>query len=380
MNLLEKLAKMQCRHTYAFIAAIMVITLIIGIGILNTRMQTDLSKEMPQDLEIVQLNNRLTDTFGGQDIIFVLVSIDRECEIENSQKDIRSVSVIRLLSEIEEVLKQDNSVNSVSSAASIFSAMGSVPETDNGVRTVLESVPASKAFFNRDYSATFVIVSASIGSSEEKINNFVSNVNRDLDGIGKPACVKVTVTGNPPLRAVLIEALQHDLVVTMSIAAVLIFILIAVVKRSVGNSLIVIAPLMIGLAWTLGIVGWMNMPLSIATAGLGAMILGLGTEYGIFMLERYKEERDKGYNQEKSMKIALPSVGSGIIGSGLTTVVGFAVLVIAPMPMLQNLGKILALGIFCIMVATIVAAPSIILAEEDLSERIRKHIFGGGKK
>jgi predicted RND superfamily exporter protein len=190
----------------------------------------------------------------------------------------------------------------------------------------------------------------------------------------------VVVTGSPPLRAILIEALQHDMVLTISIAALLIFLLIAVVKRSAGNSAIVMAPLMIGLVWTLGIVGWLGMSLSIATAGLGAMILGLGTEFGIFLLERYKEERDKGFDKEKSLKIALPSVGYGIIGSGLTTIIGFGVLVISPMPMLQNLGKMLALGIFCILVATIFAAPSIMLAEEDLSESLVRRIRGGGKK
>jgi predicted RND superfamily exporter protein len=50
------------------------------------------------------------------------------------------------------------------------------------------------------------------------------------------------------------------------------------------------------------------------------------------------------------------------------------------MPMLQNLGKMLALGIFCILVATIFAAPSIMLAEEDLSESLVRRIRGGGKK
>jgi hydrophobe/amphiphile efflux-3 (HAE3) family protein len=380
MKPLEKLAELQCKYTYLFILITLIITLILGIGILNTHLQTDLSKEMPQDLEEVKLNNRLSDNFGGQDTLFVLVSIDRNCEIQNSQKDIRSVRVMNLLSDIGTVLKKDNSVTSVTSAASIFDAMGGVPETDEGVKSVLESVPASRSFFNRDNSATFMIVSGSIGSSEEKINNFVSNVNRDIDGIGKPACVKAVITGNPPLRAVLIEALKHDLVFTMTIAAVLIFLLIAVVKRSVGSSIIVIAPLMVGLAWTLGIVGWMNISLSIATAGVGAMILGLGTEYGIFMLERYREERDNGHAREKAMKIALPSVGNGIIGSGLTTVIGFAALVLTPMPMIQNLGKILALGIFCILAVTVFVAPPVILAEEEISEKLKKRILRRGDK
>jgi hypothetical protein len=380
MKSLERLAELQSRYTYMFIAVTILVTLLIGIGIANTRLQTDLSKEMPQDMDSVQLNNRINDEFGGQDTLFVLVSIDRQCEMQNSPKDIRSRDVMLLLSNLEDILLQDNSVTTATSAYSIFSAMGGIPETDSGVVAVLDNVPSSKAFFNRDNSATFMIVSANIGSSEEKINSFVSKINRDIEGTGRPACVQITVTGSPPLQAVILEALKHDLVFTMALSAILIFLLIALVKRSAENSFVVLAPLIIGLAWTLGIVGWLNIPLSIATAGLGAMILGLGTEYGIFMLERYKEERDKGQDREKSMKIALPSVGSGIIGSGTTTVVGFGILIITPMPMIQNLGKMLALGIFCIMIATIFVAPPVMMAMEDISEKIRGRIIKGGKK
>lgn len=311
-------------------------------------------------------------------MILVLVSINKSCNLQNAPKDIRSAPVMNYLLQVDNTLREDSSVNSVTSAATIFSAMGGVPTTDSGVKTVLDNVPASKMFFNRDNSATILMVSATIGSSEEKINKFVSRVNENIGGIGKPACVSVVITGNPPLRSTLLTTMQHDMVFTMTSAAVLIFLLIAVIKRSPSSSMIVLAPLLIGMAWTLGILGWLDIPLSIATVGLGAMILGLGTEYGIFLLERYHEERRKGYSEEKSLRIALPSIGYSIIGSGLATVIGFGVLVIAPMPMIQNLGKILALGIFSILVATVFAAPSIMITEEKAVMKIRAMIAGSG--
>lgn len=380
MKFLEKLADLQFRYSYAFIAATVIITLLLGIGILNTHLQTDLSKEMPQELETMKLQKRVSDAFGGEDAVIILVAIDRECGLENSPKDARSVEMVSLLKEIEDSVEKESSVTSVTSAASFFPDRNSMPRTDSGVKTVFENIPSSQFFFNRDYSATFMIVSAGIGTSEEKTERFVSKISQALEGIGKPACVKVTVTGNPPLRVIILNTLRHDLVITIIIATVVIFLLIFVIKRSAGSSLLVMAPLIIGLAWTLGILGWLNIPLSVATAGLGAMILGLGTEYGVFLLERYHEERDKGHDERKSLRIALPSVGSGIIGSGLTTVIGFMALVISPMPMLQNLGKALALGIFCILVATILAAPPVLVEGEKHFGKIKRQTlsFLGG--
>ena len=112
--------------------------------------------------------------------------------------------------------------------------------------------------------------------------------------------------------------------------------------------------------------GWLNLKLSVATVGIGAMILGLGVEYGVFLNTRYKEERDKGKTQLEALKIAVPAIGSAILGSGLTTIVGFLALTLSVMPMLQDLGKSLAIGIGFSLFISIFIAPAIIIIFEDL--------------
>jgi len=100
---------------------------------------------------------------------------------------------------------------------------------------------------------------------------------------------------------------------------------------------------------------------------IGAMILGLGVEYGTFLVTRYKEER-KSKNQLNSLQIAVSGVGSSIIGSGLTTIVGFLALTLSIMPMMRDLGLTLALGIgFCLIIA-VFANPSMIILEENFEK------------
>jgi len=53
------------------------------------------------------------------------------------------------------------------------------------------------------------------------------------------------------------------------------------------------APLFLGLLWTLGAMGLLGIPLTIATIALGSMLLGLGVEYGSFISERIAEETKK---------------------------------------------------------------------------------------
>jgi predicted RND superfamily exporter protein len=232
-------------------------------------------------------------------------------------------------------------------------------------------------------------IRADVGSSEAKIKSLAKLVEDNLDTVPGIPGVKVSLTGNPPMRAIIGTLLSHDAFYTLSLAAIIILLLLFVMERSITKGLLVFAPLLIGLIWTLGALGWLGIPLSIATAGLGAMILGLGVEYGVFMLTRYKEERDKGTNQEKSLLAAVPSVGGAIFGSGMTTVVGFLALTLSTLPMMQKLGLSLALGIGCTLISAVFVAPVIILLEEDFEywythrkhkqivERKEKHLRNG---
>ncbi len=372
MKFMESLARFQHRYAVAIFIVTLLFTSFIALGVSNIHLQTDINKELPQDLDVIKLQNRISDTFGGSDTVMVLVKLDTTCDIKSAPQDIREPGIIKMLSGIENSIKQEPSVSSVQSAATFFGSPDNVPGNTELVKKIFSKIPDSGMFFNRDYSATMMIVSADLGGSEDKINSFVSRIRKDIEGVEKPACTDITITGNPPIRAVLLEMLQHDMVYTMALAAAIILVLLVILKKSLTRGMLVFTPLFLGLSWTLGIMGWLDIPLSIATVGVGAMILGLGTEYGIFLVERYEEEREKGKSREDSLVTALPSVGSGIIGSGTTTIVGFLALVLATMPMIQHLGETLALGIFCILFSTIAIGPALIVVEEKAINRIRR--------
>ena len=246
--------------------------------------------------------------------------------------------------------------------------------TDDVIK-ILDDNPSAKMFFSKDYRAVLVYIRADVGSSEAKIESLSELVTENLKTIPGIPGVKVTLTGNPPMRAIIGVLMSKDAVFTLTMAALIILLLLFIMERSMTKGLLIFAPLIIGLIWTLGALGWLGIPLSIATAGLGAMILGLGVEYGVFMLERYREERDSGKNQEEALAAAVPSVGGAIFGSGMTTIVGFVALVLSTFPMMQKLGLSLALGIAFTLISAVFAAPVIILLEEDLEywNTHRKH-------
>lgn len=376
---LEKLGEYQSRHYKSIVSAAILITLFMAYGLQNIRMETDITKELPDDIPVSILQKEVSETFGGYDAVFVVIQLDYGSTQKNAVKDIRDPRVIKLVADLEDLIKDEKNVDKTFSAAQLFKKTG-IPNSTQQVTAILERFPEAKKAFNKDYSSTTIQVLANLGTKEETVKHLTSAIEKDISSSPVPPGVKVTVTGMPPIRVVLMDTLQSDAAYTISIAAIVILAILLIVNTPKIKGVLIFLPLIFGLIWTLGTMGWLNIPLAIATVGVGAMILGLGVEYGVFYVERYTEEREYGRSQSESLKNSLREVGGAIVGSSTTTVVGFLSLLLASLPMLHHLGTTLALGIIYCVIAALIVNPALIVLWENLShKKYGRSQSGGGK-
>lgn len=367
MNALEKFLTKIAEFQYKYWLIIMLIaiglTAFLIVGIKNLELQTDMDKEMPQELPVYQLNYKLTDKFGGQDATIILFNLAETSNFKGDHRDIRDPEIIDYMIDFEETLSHESIINSVASPATILQYYPYTTTSD--VMDIIDAVPELDVFFSDDYKTAIMFISSDVGSGEAKIKALVQLIDDVRDGLATPSGVEVLITGNPPMRTVILKYLTSDSIFTITLASLIILILLFIMQRSILNGILVFVPLALGLVWTMGTMGWLGLKLSIATVGLGAMILGLGVEYGVFMLTRYKEARAKTIHRLDALKEAVPAVGSSVLGSGTTTIVGFMALTLSVMPMMQHLGQSLALGIlFCLTSAVFVEPVIIIVAEK----------------
>lgn len=366
MDLLQrsliKLAEIQKKHARSLAVLVIIFTIILGIGLKDLTINSDFRKEMPKQLPIFALNDRIADKFGGEDMVVIAVQIDDSVDLKNAVRDIRDPRVIQSLIFLDEELRNEATIISVASPASLFRGKETVT-TQDVTRTL--NNPQADAFFSRNFKMALMYITADIGSGEEQIQNFDKLIQNRIDHTPKPPGVKFGITGGPTLRMTIFDLLKSDAVFTLLVAATIILLLLFVMEGSYTQGILVFAPLSLGLIWTMGTLGWLGIPLSVATVGLSSMILGLGVEYGVFVLSRYNEERAKKNSQLDSMKTTVFGIGSAIIGSGLTTIVGFGVLSFSTVPMIQHLGQTLALGIVFCLLAALFVNPVFILLEED---------------
>lgn len=91
----------------------------------------------------------------------------------------------------------------------------------------------------------------------------------------------------------------------------------------------------------------MGIPLDLATTTVGgAMMIGMGIDYGIHVTNRYYEERRRGGRSvEESAEEAVAETGKALLGAALTTIAGFAAMYLSSIPMLHHLATALILGL-----------------------------------
>nr|QNO51234.1 hypothetical protein BAILMKME_00032 [Methanosarcinales archaeon ANME-1 ERB6] len=363
---LKKLASFQCRHYKKIIVASLIITVFLGYGVTDLHFQGNIEKEMPEDLPVFALQDKIASKFRGEEFIIIAVCLNEETGAKDIPYDIRDPKVIESVVELHERLEAESSIEKVQSVAPFFQE--SVPDELEEMKKKLASIPGAESFFNDDFSIMLVYASTTGGLSEEKVKEAMDILQNDIDAITKPAGVEYKVTGAAPIIFEIVRLMREDMVFTTLVAAAIIFGLLALLERSFTKGFLVFLPLIFAIIWTFGTMGFLGIAISISTVIIGAVIIGLGVEYGIFMLSRYYEERERHASPE-ALKIAVSNIGASTFGSAATTTVAFFALTLSEMPVIQHLGQSLALGIIFCWVAAAVVNPCFIVFEERIEAR-----------
>lgn len=371
-KILESYASLVQKRYKIILLVVLFFTVFISYGITNIDLESDIQKQMPQDLPIYKLNDRIENKFSGQSTIFLLFVLDEDISLKQSPKDILDPQIMEYVLNLESILEKDNRIDSVTSLSPIINSVkeqqGDI--TARAMADALENSPEGKGLVSDDRKKMIMILGTSVGESEKETEEINQLIDEKLNALSNPPSTKIMVTGNPPLMNTILGMLRHDAVYTLAIAFVIIFGVLTVLQRSVNRAILVSLPILLAITWTAGTLGWLGIKLSFATAGLGAMVLGLGVEYGIFMLTRYREENSKK-DKIKALKETIPTVGAAIVGSGSTTMIGFLALTLSIIPMMQNLGLSLAIGIFFCIIATVLIQPAFfILSEKITGEKV----------
>jgi hopanoid biosynthesis associated RND transporter like protein HpnN len=173
--------------------------------------------------------------------------------------------------------------------------------------------------------------------------------------------VRAGLTGAPVLSNDEMEAAFRDSKRATGLAFVLTFGVLAVALRGLGMPIVLLAVLALSLCWSLGIVTLVVGHLSIFSVMFISIVVGLGTDYGVYLLLRNAEERVLGRPAREALEVTAMRAGPGMLGGAVTAAGTFYVLMVTDCPGIQELGFIAGTSVLVAWFAMMTLLPALVL-------------------
>lgn len=123
-----------------------------------------------------------------------------------------------------------------------------------------------------------------------------------------------------------------------------------------------VLPILLVLIWVLGTMTLLGFDYNVVTALITALSIGIGVDYTIHITHRFIEEREhRGKSIGQAINSTMRTTGGALIGSALTTALGFAVLVFSPIPPMGQFGLLTAITVSYSLIAAIVVLPPMLV-------------------
>lgn len=359
-TLLDKILKFTTKAVMKFAIPILIIAIVLSVaGFMadgNVGVETDIETFMPQDMDALEDMHVVRDTVGSTDQIVIYMKADNILTEEN-------INWIQTKSkEIEE--KYDGTVVKVKSIDTLVKNLSSNENLSHEEYIdLIDTLPEkmSNMFINDKRTETVILLNIEHLPTEE-LQNFVAQLEDEI----RDTSMEIHITGKSALDIEMVNGLTSGRIKMTVLGLVLVFAALLVIYRNPIKALIPIFPVGLIVGMSSGIMYLLGIKFTPITATLGALVLGMGAEMTIMLLERYLEERKSGKEKHEAMLIAVTMIGKAIVASGLTTVGGFSVLMLSEFVILKDFGLMTVINISLALISTFIILPPVIILFDKL--------------
>ena len=312
--------------------------------------ETDIETFMPQDMNALHDIHYVRDVVGSTNQMILYI------EDENILGESNLKTIENLVENVES--KFSNQIVDIKSLDNLVSNMADTSELSHAeYLDIVEEIPLSqrKMFINEDNNKSVIIMNVEHMATEE-LQDFVVGINEII----KDYPLDISIAGKSVLDVEMVKGLTDGRLKMTVIGLALVFIALLVLYRSFFKSIVAVLPVVLIVGMSGGVMYMLGLNYTPITATLGALVLGMGTEMTIMLLERYLEERNLGNNKAEAIDITMRNIGKATLASGLTTIGGFSVLMTSKFEILKDFGLMTVINISLALISTFVILPSLI--------------------
>ena len=234
---------------------------------------------------------------------------------------------------------------------------------------------ARVAVDNPDGPDSLLVQFEALTGDQERAERMVE----DIYGLWFGDDEEITPTSGQIVGLEVVNAMKSSqtasIVTTVLAALIILSLFFWITERRPALGFIAVGPILLVLLWVLGTMALLGISYNVVTALITALSIGIGVDYTIHIIHRYKEELEHTGDPEAAVRRTLRTTGSALLGSALTTALGFGVLIFSFLPPFQQFGIVTAITIsYALVAAIVVVPPSMILWAAYESYRLRSAV------
>lgn len=346
MGIIERVTHIQQNHPYLTVTLFLLLTALLLPGMARVETIVALENMMPATAESVKTANQLRDQGLNFDTFAVKIETTNH---EDAPTTVTTPPVQRYTTYLTDELREIRGVANVQN-----------PLTNTRLIT-------------QDRQISVIPMQGYQGDDGNEIQRVFTEI-QQVTPYNKPQGIQTSIVGVPAVQQRLSQIVNTDTLTTGILSLLLVFALTLILFNGSLNAAIL--PLfVVGLSvvWLYGTMGYLGIPLSTLAGSVAALVIGIGVDYSIHILNTYRYHR-KDRPVTHSLDEAVGETGVAIMVTSITTISAFLSFLVGSMPEMHRFGIIMSLGILYALILSFLFLPALFVIEEDLMQYV-KHRF-----
>jgi uncharacterized protein len=184
--------------------------------------------------------------------------------------------------------------------------------------------------------------------------------------LGRSLGPNVILTGTNVVNQTVRRQVLRDAWIAGILGYVVVAMILWINFRTLRHTLMALAPLTVGILWMVGSMSALGIQMNFINIFVTTMIIGIGVDYGIYVLHRYREVRDL---PDEEFERGILETSKAVLAAATCTIVGFGSITFSHYPGLISTGKVAILGALCTSLVAITLLPTFLSWRRDVRKR-----------